>query len=160
MKLSLAIEVLRRGGSVCIRAQGTSMLPTLWPGDLLTVESVVGENVRRNDIVLVLRDGRPVIHRIIKKWEGAGLLTRGDAMPRHDAGGGELLGRVAEITRIGRSFGLSRRGAAGKRVVGLALCYCNSLRGFLLRIHGWRQRRAQPEDLVSSVQKGFLNRTA
>ena len=160
MKLSLATEVLRRTGSVCFRAQGTSMLPTLWPGDLLTIERVAGENLRGNDVILVLRDGHPVIHRLISGSRDMGLVTRGDAMPRRDAPGGELLGRVTEIRRCGRSFEPSRRGATAKRMVGLALCYCDLLRGLLLRIHGWRCGRRQSEESPSCTQKGFLNRTA
>jgi signal peptidase I len=160
MKLTLAIEVLRKNGSVCFRAQGTSMLPTLWPGDLLTIERIERENLQVNDIVLVMRDGHPVIHRLIVGSRGAALVTRGDAMPRRDARGGEVLGRVVEVTRYGQRFAPSRSAAAANRLVGLALCYCDSLRGFLLKNHGWRCRRAQPGESLGSVQKGFLNRTA
>ena len=35
-KLDLAAEILRRCGTVQLKAWGTSMLPSVWPGDLLT----------------------------------------------------------------------------------------------------------------------------
>ena len=37
-KCSLAAEVLQSSGHLKLRATGASMLPTLWPGDLLTIQ--------------------------------------------------------------------------------------------------------------------------
>lgn len=85
------------------------MLPSVWPGDLLTIESVAYDEVVLGDIVLVLRNQRPFIHRLIQKritencisW-----ITRGDAMPHNDPpiAASELLGRVTGISRGNRSF--------------------------------------------------------
>ncbi len=108
-KVSLAAEMLRRGGTVRLRAWGTSMLPSLWPGDLLTIQSVAQGEVVQGDIVLVLQDVRFFIHRLIEKRQVRDCIswiTRGDAMPQNDppASASDLLGRVVFIRRGNRSF--------------------------------------------------------
>ena len=62
-KLGLAAELLRGGGTVHLKAWGTSMLPSVWPGDLLTIQSAADDEVVPGDIVLVLRDNRFFVHR-------------------------------------------------------------------------------------------------
>jgi len=157
------MEVLRRSGPVRIRAQGTSMLPTLWPGDLLSVETVVFDDVVTHDIVLILRGGRPVVHRVVGKSEnGSRVVTRGDAMPGRDLSDGseELLGRVVEIRRFGRSLQSPRQHGVPRRAVGLVLCHCDSLRGLLLRVHSWRSKRFSQAESGCLLENAGLNRTA
>jgi signal peptidase I len=103
-RCNLAAEVLQSRGTVQIRAMGSSMLPTLWPGDLVTIESQKFEQVQPGEIVLCLRDGRFFLHRAVKKsctGSDTFLLTRGDSMPKNDppVRPGELLGRVTGIRR-------------------------------------------------------------
>ena len=43
------------------------MLPTLWPGDLLTVQSRRAEDIEPGEIVLYMRGGRFFIHRVKSK---------------------------------------------------------------------------------------------
>ena len=74
------------------------MLPAVWPGDLLTIQSAAHEEVVRGDIVLVLRGKRFFVHRTIELQRGQdrfSWITRGDAMPHNDppAAESELLGR-------------------------------------------------------------------
>jgi signal peptidase I len=60
------------------RYQGGSMWPLLREGDLLVVESVPPDKVRRRDCILY-RDSRTaamVVHRV--KSVGPGIVTRGD----------------------------------------------------------------------------------
>jgi signal peptidase I len=115
IKLELAAEAARRFGKLKIKVTGDSMLPAVWPGDLLTVVRQPLASFRPGDIVLAARrgsedsSGRPhrtsefVAHRVVRK-HGRHLITRGDSLPRPDAPWDEheILGRVASVTRNGR----------------------------------------------------------
>src|SRR6202451_4853522 len=104
-KLDLAAEVLRSGGSIRMQALGTSMLPSIWPGDVLRIENKVGEEAVPGDIVLVARDRRFFIHRLIEKHNSQ-WITRGDSLPQNDApvAEGQVLGKVSAIHRRGRGI--------------------------------------------------------
>jgi len=54
-KCSLAAEVLHSWGMLRLRTRGISMLPTLWPGDLVTVQSCSFEQVDPGEVVLYVR---------------------------------------------------------------------------------------------------------
>ena len=82
LRCQLAEEVLCLAGELRLRVTGTSMLPSVWPGDILhirrqdTIESLPG------DIVLVRRQGRLCAHRVVKKISKEGepyWITRGDS---------------------------------------------------------------------------------
>ena len=84
-KQNLVAEVLRTSGKVRLAARGHSMLPTLWPGDVLTVETTTFEQLQIGDIVLYQRSERFFIHRLLRKTSATGsdrptLVTRGDSM--------------------------------------------------------------------------------
>jgi hypothetical protein len=139
-KLGLAAEVLRGHGAVQLKAWGTSMLPAVWPGDLLTIQGVVHDEVVPGDIVLVLRDKRFFVHRLVEKQPGQdcdSLITRGDAMPDNDppAAASELLGRVAGIRRGDRSFVPSRRVSLPNFAIARMLCRWSRVRSLALNIH-------------------------
>ena len=107
LKCELADEVLRSSGTLRLRVMGWSMLPAVWPGDTLVIESVNGKAVSEGDIVLFRRDGRLFVHRVVAKGAPngeAGIVTRGDAMPQPDplVAEGDLLGRVTAIVRNGK----------------------------------------------------------
>jgi len=142
-KLGLAAEVLRGHGSVQLKAWGTSMLPSVWPGDLLTIQSVAPEEVVNGDIVLVLRDSRFFVHRLIEMRPGKDCwswITRGDAMPEDDppVAALELLGRVAGIRRGHRSFVPNRRISPLDFAIARMLCHWGRVRGLALNIHAAR----------------------
>jgi len=153
-KLGLAAEVLRRHGSVFLKARGMSMLPAVWPGDLLTIQRAVYDEIAAGDIVLVLRDHRFFIHRLVGWQLGRdGLLsvTRGDAMPQDDppAAASEVLGRVASIRRGNRSFVPSRRVSMLHSALAWMLCRWSRFRSLALRIHG---AYSQAVSLTSAAQ--------
>jgi signal peptidase I len=108
LKCEMASEVLRSSGTLRLRVTGWSMLPTIWPGDTLVVESVTSDAVNEGDIVLFGRDRRLFAHRVVQNIYGgfAEILTRGDAMPKPDPPvcETELLGKVRYIVRNGKSF--------------------------------------------------------
>jgi hypothetical protein len=144
-KLGLAAEMLRDHGAVCLELRGTSMLPSLWPGDLLTIQSSVPCEVVPGDIVLVMRDNRFFVHRLIEKRSGESCIswiTRGDAVPQNDppVDASELLGLVIGIRRGQRSLIPGRRVSLWQSVLAWMLCNWSHFRGLALRIHAARLR--------------------
>ena len=136
-KFSLAAEVLRSFGKIRLRVSGTSMLPALWPDDLLTIESAPFDSIVPGDIALCLRDGRFFVHRVISKSTQAGretLITRGDAQPGVDPSifAEDLRGRVVEVRRAGHFIIPSGRWRRLHRLAGLALCHFDTVRGLVL----------------------------
>lgn len=120
-KCALAGEVLRSFGSLQFPAIGRSMLPTIWAGDTLVVESVVPNQVRVGEVVVVGRHGSLCAHRVIgieADAENPRWITQGDALPVPDApvSGNELLGRVAYVIRAGRLIPLQPELSAVERV--------------------------------------------
>lgn len=142
-KLGLAVEALRCCGMIRLRASGASMLPSLWPGDLLAIQSVTQNDVIPGDIVLVLRDRQCFIHRLVKKQPSENcvcFITRGDAMPDNDPpiAAAELLGRVIDVYRGNRSFVPSRRVSFVRSAVAWMLSRSHLFRGLALRLHAAR----------------------
>jgi signal peptidase I len=140
---SLAAEALRTWGMVKLQATGVSMLPTLWPGDLLTVHSLRLEQSEPGDIVLYMRGGRFVIHRVVGKTltgDEAFLIARGDCMPQDDSPvrSGELLGKITEIQRAGLVFRPARKLSPFRRMVAYLLCHWSLFRRVGLRLRGRR----------------------
>lgn len=116
------------------------MLPSVWPGDQLTIQSAAHEEVVPGDIVLILRNHRFFVHRLVEKRQGRDCLwwiTRGDTMLHNDppATGADLLGRVAWIRRRNRNFVPSRRIKLVHRAVGWILRHSDRLRNLSLRFH-------------------------
>jgi signal peptidase I len=62
----LAAEVIRSFGSLRLRVVGASMLPAVWPGDLLSVRSDDAAEAVPGDIVVFKREGRLVAHRVVE----------------------------------------------------------------------------------------------
>lgn len=71
-KQSLAAEVLWTTGSLRLAAFGYSMLPTLWPGDLLTIQAQSFDQIQAADVVLFARVERFFIHRVLRRLEMGG----------------------------------------------------------------------------------------
>ena len=114
VKLGLAADLLRSGRAVRMRALGSSMLPSIWPGDLLIVANCQPSEVVVGDIVCFVRERRFVIHRVARIHESEEKrvwVTRGDGMYREDEPiqQEQLLGRVVAIERSGRRILPGRR---------------------------------------------------
>jgi hypothetical protein len=150
----MAAEVLRASGELKLRAMGLSMLPTLWPGDLLTIQSCQPGNfdsdqlepnqLEPGEIALYLREGRFFIHRIVANnvKTGGFLITRGDCMPENDppVHRDELLGRVTAIRRGSRLAQPARKLSVLRRMEAHSLCHSNLLRQIVLRL--WKRFQA------------------
>lgn len=95
------------------RVRGGSMLPTLWPGDVVTVAPIAAGELAPGDVVVYARDGGYVVHRVVERAPGAGgtaWITRGDARREVDAPtpAGDVLGVVTRIRRLGRERPMPR----------------------------------------------------
>jgi len=136
-KLSLAAEVLMRFGELRLRVTGSSMIPALWPGDLVTIRSTPSSELSCGDIVLFFRDRRFFVHRVLDVSAGS-LLTRGDSVVSSDSpvSPDELLGRVVSITGACGTRAVSQLGAVG-RLVAFAARRSTVARNLLLR---WNAR--------------------
>jgi Peptidase S24-like len=83
---ALVADILRRGRFVRLqmRVYGESMLPALWPGDVVEIEGCSPEDVRPGEIVLARRDGRLFLHRLVAHWKPRGFQLHGDSVPGAD----------------------------------------------------------------------------
>jgi len=139
-KRELAADVLRNGGAIRLRVQGTSMLPTIWPGDMLTIKSADDASLVAGDIVLVGRAGEFIVHRLIDKGPSVNesrVITRGDAMPQADPASsiGEILGKVTAVQRGESTLPVPPKRSPLNRLCAFLLCECDILRNFALTMH-------------------------
>jgi hypothetical protein len=142
-KRDLAVEVLRTSGRLRLAARGYSMLPSLWPGDVLTIQASALPQLSPADLVLYWREGSFFIHRVLGCELAGGetmLITRGDSMPGDDlpVSAGEVLGKVVSVERDGRVLVKLPDRTLLTRAIGRALGW-GRLRSIVLRL---RQRRA------------------
>ena len=98
----LAGEIVRTFGGVRLRVFGTSMVPSILPGDLISVQRADLSEISPGEIVLYSREGRLFAYRVVDLVGSRGdrrLLTRGDRLSHNDplVSGSELLGRVTCI---------------------------------------------------------------
>jgi len=119
-KLSLIEEALRTHGSCRLRVSGSSMLPTLWPGELVLIERKPLSQIAPGDIVLYQRDGRFFLHRLESLHIDPArvlIMIRGDAMPQQDppVPVDQLLGVLAGVWRNGGWVPMPRRMSVASR---------------------------------------------
>lgn len=101
-------EALARFGCARLRVSGTSMLPSLWPGDVVQIVGADVRALRPDDFVLVERDALLYCHRFLGLVQGSGrplVRTRGDFLSREDPPVclEAILGRVDAIRPSARS---------------------------------------------------------
>ncbi len=107
-KHDLAAQLMRQFGEVRLKVTGASMLPAVWPGDVLTVRRRSAAELLPGSIVVCYRDQGFVAHRLIGR-QGDRILTRGDSHLRDDPpfSEDELLGEVVSILRNGHPVALT-----------------------------------------------------
>jgi hypothetical protein len=182
----VADVLLRRGSlgqSVRLRVRGESMLPALWPGDVVEIASCSLEDVRPGEIVLARREDRLFLHRLVGRFlvgrfndpsTTNGFLLRGDSMPGPDpqfpieALLGRLVQKVDESADEGRAsasvacpgFRAKWLGVKSSRALGMLLCHCGVARRLALKLHSRRQssardlRHPEPTAGMSSAEMG------
>jgi signal peptidase I len=123
-RCALAADALRRSGRLRLRVFGESMLPALWPGDVVEVASCSLAELRPGEVALAFRGGRFFLHRFVgSEFVGSDFagsdfagsdnenrfLLLGDSMPRPDLPYEReaLLGRVVGRLEAGNSHALS-----------------------------------------------------
>jgi hypothetical protein len=148
---SLVAETLRGIGregfdqprNIRMRVNGESMLPALWPGDIVEIAPCVPQEVRTGEIVLATRDGRFFLHRLLSPCQPDGFLLRGDSMPSVDPlfPSEALLGRLVRRTESSRgtsssAFALHPGWSARfSRALGFLFYHIGLGRRIALRIH-------------------------
>ena len=144
-RLNLAADVLHRFGEVRFVAHGTSMIPSIYPGDLLTVRSESIAEARPGEVVLFLLGGRFFVHRVMRKWPERNRIvfaTRGDAHTQEDPSvdGSQLLGRVTSILRHGKPVKFATRLNAWTKLLRWGVRNSDTFAKTLLAAHLLRTR--------------------
>jgi hypothetical protein len=142
-RTALAVESLHRVGCLRLQLRGVSMLPSLWPGDEVEIVRCLHSDLKCGDVVLGIRSGHFILHRLLGFSENGDVITRGDAMPRPDLGvpADSILGTVVTVRRGWRSVPLLRRRVRFQRALGVLLCYSGLARGIALRFHNLRNHQ-------------------
>jgi hypothetical protein len=148
-KQNLAEEVLRSQGVLRLRVAGTSMLPTLWPGDLVSIERTRIGAVMAGDLVLYQRDRRFFLHRVVERLDlgsSTRLVTQGDALPDRDVAisGAEVLGRLTAVRRRDAWVIPVRKLSALRRLLFWMVRHSELFKDFLLGAHAFRSRGIAP----------------
>lgn len=124
----LAAESLRASGRLRLRVRGESMLPTLWPGDVVEIAGCSLDDVSPGEIVLALRAGRFFLHRVVGRSPAGGFWLRGDSMPAADP-------EFSNEALLGRLVSRPRPLNVWSWAVGRVLCHCAPVRRLALRAH-------------------------
>jgi signal peptidase I len=100
----LVAEVVRATGSAKLKVTGLSMLPAIWPGDVLTVNKISPKMLERGQIVLYRGDGKLTAHRVVQVAHDH-FLTRGDCVPSLDppVTFSAMVGLITDVCRNGRA---------------------------------------------------------
>ena len=158
VRSALVADVLRKNATspqlVRLCVYGESMLPALWPGDFVEIESCSLEDVGPGEIVLALREGSLLLHRLLTPCTLDGFTLRGDSLPHSDP----QFPREALLGRQVRRNGVRRAHRAGSvttsamplgirpmlsRAIGLLLCHCAPARRAALKLHSLRRAWAR-----------------
>ena len=168
---ALVADVLRGNqGSrqtVRLRVHGESMLPTLWPGDVVEIESCSLADVRLGDIALAYAEGRLFLHRFVERRSPEGFVMRGDSMPAMDPQfpAEALIGRLVRRVSLHQSVsGQSLETAIEvtpqtdlnsgllvvtlSRALGILFCHFGAVRRLALKLH--RRRDLWATELQSA----------
>lgn len=102
-------QTLAITGSCTAEVVSRSMAPTIWPGDVISLEPAAAGDVRVGDIVVADSGDALVTHRVVRILSD-GFLCKGDNNVCSDEklGWGALVGRVRQVCRrTGRGFRLN-----------------------------------------------------
>lgn len=137
----LAAEAIRSFGELHLRVTGSSMLPSIRPGDVLEIRRCSIDEAAPGDIVLFTRHRRLFAHRVV--WRsGAALVTQGDAVavPDPSVGAHELLGKVTHVSRRGEAIRNRTTLTLSARLTASLVRRSALARRVLTRLHGLQHR--------------------
>lgn len=105
----LVSDVVRISGEVTLKLMGTSMLPVIWPGDLVTVRPCDVSELAVGQIILYRREGILTAHRIVRVRREH-LILRGDSLDRCDppVEMDQVVGCVCSVRRNGVAVSLGQ----------------------------------------------------
>jgi hypothetical protein len=143
---TLVRDLVRKTGRARVRATGTSMVPSIWPGDELLIQNTSAPLIP-GQVVAWQANQRIFIHRVIEVNRNT-VLTRGDRhhIPDPPFSPDQLLGVVTHVIRNDVPAVLSTR-----------LSYTARLLRFISRLSDWpafllviarAQRRSSRPSLV------------
>jgi Peptidase S24-like len=156
VKCELAAKVLRLLGSLRLQVTGFSMVPSVWPGEVLLVRRQQIREIFPGDIVLFLRNGTFSAHRVVCRTDDqeiTRLITRGDALRAQDSAitPAELLGKVCFIYRAGQWIAPPTRLSFSVRLMAGLVAHSGRAGTVLVRLHAtWRRLRRKQEVLWKS----------
>ncbi len=143
----LAGEVVRTFGQVRLRVSGTSMAPSILPGDFISVQRARWDEISRGEIVMFSQRERLFVHRVAARRvvssadgpEEPCLITRGDRHRRDDPPvfPSQLLGRVVSIERGHRNVTLQAQRPGPNRPIVRLLQTSDRATYFYVRLAGW-----------------------
>jgi hypothetical protein len=138
-RAALVADALHRSGYMRLRVRGESMLPALWPGDVVEIASCSLEDINPGEIVLALRDGRLFLHRFVSSTLN-GFKLCGDSMPGADPWftPAELLGRLVRAHPSANTEERTIPRGVLSRALGLLFCYSGIARHLALKLHSRR----------------------
>ena len=141
-KQQLAAEVLVRHGECSLQVLGASMMPTLWPHDMVRIVKRPFEELGVGNIVLYERNNRFYLHRlrkIIPEGSSYVLIARGDALPHNDPPlpASHVLGVLAGVRRGDQMLTLPGNPSLPLRAVARLLGWSGLLARLLIRFHTW-----------------------
>ncbi len=135
------------------------MLPTLWPGDTVLIESLplsqLSPSYMIGKVIFYERGGRFFLHRLIGLQASIPedlpleplLITRGDAMPQDDpsVSAGSLLGVLAGVRRGSEWVAVPQRISTRSRLAAALLSRSSLLVRLFLRVRSWRNSAVDAE---------------
>lgn len=144
-RLSLASEVLQEFGLLRLAVYGNSMVPAIFPGDIVTVVHAGAGDVHRDDVILYSRGSRFFVHRVVREAcapGGMGWVTRGDALQENDpaVSASELLGKVTLIQRGKKQIVLRESGSPSSRLAAWCVQRSDIVLALFLRWNALRRR--------------------
>jgi signal peptidase I len=118
VRVALFAELLNRAGEARIPVCGSSMLPSIWTGDVLTVRRCSTGEMSVGDVAMFVREERLFAHRVVATASHS-LVTQGDNLDSADApvSQEEFLGRVVGVERPSLVRRIVRRGRHFRRRV-------------------------------------------
>lgn len=143
LNCELATEILRISGELRFVARGTSMIPEIFPQDLLLVRNAGVESLCKGDVALWTRDGRFFAHRVVRAanpdYRDA-IITQGDALPYADQAvqADEILGHVYAIVRRHACTLLTSRPRLSSQTLAFLVRYSDFGAKWLLRYNTLR----------------------
>lgn len=140
---ALAVDVLRHSGRLRLQVRGESMLPALWPGDVVEIAARSLPSIRRGEIVFALREDHLFVHRFVARVGADRFVARGDSMPQADPlyEASALLGRIEGVVRNGRTVASPLTWRFRHRALGVLFCHFNLARRLALKLHRWSSSR-------------------